>query len=69
MKMSRIYEALKKAGELRGVAVEFQPQPASVPSGEGDTANFSPTPLANLDAVLSPYHASNHVCAVAWVQY
>lgn len=69
--MSRIYEALKKAGELRGVAVEFQPQPASVPVGEGDMANFSSTSLvhANLDAVLSPYQASNHVCAVAWVQY
>ena len=66
--MSRIYEALKKAGESRGG--EFQPQPASVPIGESDTANLSSTPLvyANLNAI-STYHASNHVCAVAWIQY
>jgi hypothetical protein len=71
MNMSRIYEALKKAGELRAVASELQLQPASVRNGEGDMANFSSVPLvhANLNAVSPPYHASNNVCAVAWIQY
>jgi hypothetical protein len=51
------------------MAREAQPQPASVRIGDDDTAGFSSMPLVHANAGCSPYHASNEVFAVAWVQY